>query len=327
MSIKVVKYVPKYKEQWDAFVKHSKNATFMLQRDYIEYHHIRFKDYSLLFFDDKNQVIALLPANEQENLLVSHGGLTYGGMVYGISMTQPLILAIFSAMIAYLLQENMQQLIYKTIPRIYHKGPADEDRYALFLLNALLMRRDSLTVIDRDYPIPFQKRRLRAVNKSKVYQFVIQETQDYSAYWELLANNLKEKHGVRPVHTLEEIHLLASYFPEHIKLIGCYGSKNQLLAGVVIYETEKVAHFQYIGASQEGKVLGALDTLFATLLQEYYVDKKYIDFGISNEKQGRILNQGLIDFKEGFGGRTIEHDFYQIPLHAAQMDLLERAIL
>ena len=37
---------------------------------------------------------------------------------------------------------GISKLIYKAIPHIYHTVPAEEDLYALFLLNAKLFRRD-----------------------------------------------------------------------------------------------------------------------------------------------------------------------------------------
>lgn len=73
-------------------------------------------------------------------------------------------------------------------------------------------------------------------------------------------------------------------------------------AGTVIYETPCVAHTQYIGCSQEGRESGALDFLLAQLVEQVYHDKPFFNFGISNENDGHFLNQGLIEFKEGFGG-------------------------
>ncbi|GLW61730.1 hypothetical protein Hthe01_20790 [Hydrogenophilus thermoluteolus] len=35
---------------------------------------------------------------------------------------------------------------------------------------------------------------------------------------------------------------------------------------------------------------------------------------LSSEQKGRYLNEGLIFQKEGFGGRVIVHDFYELEL-------------
>jgi hypothetical protein len=89
--------------------------------------------------------------------------------------------------------------------------------------------------------------------------------------------------------------------------------KNEdILAGVVIYESKNVAHAQYIASEEKGREIGALDMIFDYLINEYYKNKKYFDFGISTEKDGLYLNEGLIFFKEGFGARGVVHDFYEV---------------
>lgn len=75
-----------------------------------------------------------------------------------------------------------------------------------------------------------------------------------------------------------------------------------------------VAHAQYMASSPTGRDLGALDTLFAHLLDNVFPGKPFFDFGISNEHGGRVLNCGLIEQKEGFGARTVVHDFYEVDL-------------
>ena len=39
--------------------------------------------------------------------------------------------------------------------------------------------------------------------------------------------------------------------------------------------------------------------------------RAYFDFGISTEDGGRVLNEGLIYQKEGFGGRAVCYDTYE----------------
>jgi lipid II:glycine glycyltransferase (peptidoglycan interpeptide bridge formation enzyme) len=110
---------------------------------------------------------------------------------------------------------------------------------------------------------------------------------------------------------VEEITMLASRFPAHIRQFSAYHGK-RIVAGTTIYETQTVAHAQYIAVSEEGDKKGALDLLFAWLLDERYKSKCFFDFGICNEEEGRKVNHGLLAWKEGFGGRSICHDFYEI---------------
>ena len=57
--------------------------------------------------------------------------------------------------------------------------------------------------------------------------------------------------------------------------------------------------------------MGAQAYLFGSLIEQYK-DKRFFDFGISNENEGHALNYGLLDWKEGFGARCYAHDFYEI---------------
>jgi hypothetical protein len=118
-------------------------------------------------------------------------------------------------------------------------------------------------------------------------------------------------YATSPVHSQKEIELLHSRFPDNIKLFACFKGET-MLAGVVIYESNRVARAQYIAASDDGKALGALDLIFHCLLTELYRRKPFFDFGTSDEMDGRRLNKGLIDQKEGFGARAVMHDHYEI---------------
>ena len=72
---------------WNSFIKSSKNGTFMLDRNYMDYHSDRFVDNSLMFYDEDGSLTAVMPASLHENELRSHGGLTYGGIISGRKMT------------------------------------------------------------------------------------------------------------------------------------------------------------------------------------------------------------------------------------------------
>lgn len=307
-------YKPAYKDQWDSFVKASKNGTFLFLRDYMDYHRDRFVDNSLLVFADKEQLLALLPANKKENRLTSHGGLTYGGFISNERMKTALMLEVFDSTVSYLKENDFVKLIYKTVPHIYHQSPAEEDLYALFRAGAVLSRRDVSCTINLSHKIPFQERRSRAVKKGVKNNITCRISSDYQSYWRILEENLKSVHGVKPVHTLAEIERLQSCFPDNIKLFAAFLGE-QMQAGTVIYESRQVAHAQYIAVSNEGRQGGALDLLFHFLLSEIYGEKPFFDFGISTEEAGKVLNSGLIDFKEGFGGRAVAYDFYELNIN------------
>jgi len=68
------------KDEWNRFVGTSKNGTFLLLRDYMDYHSDRFHDHSLMIFRN-GKLYALLPANEAGDTFFSHQGLTYAGLL------------------------------------------------------------------------------------------------------------------------------------------------------------------------------------------------------------------------------------------------------
>ena len=83
------------------------------------------------------------------------------------------------------------------------------------------------------------------------------------------------------------------------------------MAGTVVYVCRDTIHAQYIAASTRGKQTGALDLLFACLLDDDFREARYFDFGRSTETLGQMLNRGLIFQKEGFGARGICYDTYE----------------
>src|SRR6266487_537909 len=134
-------YRPEMEHQWNEFIARSKNGTFLFNRAYMDYHSDRFSDCSLIFFNDR-RLVAVMPANKNRNVITSHAGLTFGGVICDRDMKTGTLLDIFDVLLKYLLESNYSTLIYKVIPHIYHEVPADEDLYALFLHRATLIRRD-----------------------------------------------------------------------------------------------------------------------------------------------------------------------------------------
>ncbi|MDD4520368.1 MAG: GNAT family N-acetyltransferase [Alphaproteobacteria bacterium] len=196
---------------------------------------------------------------------------------------------------------------------MYYTYPSDEDIYALFRNNAVLYRRDISTVVDLKERIPFNTRRKRNLKKAEKAGLEFKETTDFETYVSLLSDILKEKHNASPVHSAQELHLLKERFPENIKLYASF-KEGQMMAGVLMFSTPKVAHAQYIMNSFDGRTIGALDFVFDKLINEVYTDKDYFDFGISTEEEGRFLNEGLIEQKQEFGGRALLYDSYKLEI-------------
>jgi hypothetical protein len=296
---------------WNTFVSQAKNATFLFQRDFMDYHKDRFEDYSLMIYKNE-KLVAVLPANKLGEIVYSHQGLSYGGLIYGEKLKLASVILVFKTILFYLNENKITNIQLKTIPSIYHNKPAEELNYAVFLAEARLIRRDTLAVIDLSKSIRFSKIRKRGVQKGISNGLIIREETSLESFWNLiLIPNLELKHNIEPVHSLDEIQLLKNHFPENIRQFNVYHN-DEIVAGTTVFESENVAHCQYISKFEDQENLGSLDFLFDHLIQKVFVDKPFFDFGISNENNGKILNKGLSYWKESFGASTIVHDFYDV---------------
>ena len=309
----IKRYRKEFEETWNHFVDISKQGTFLFYRNYMDYHEDRFSDYSLLVLH-KQRVVALLPANREEHTLWTHVGLTYGGLITSMSVTTANVCDIFTAINEFLKKNGFDKVIYKAIPWIYHRIPAEEDLYALInICNARIIERHISSTIMMENRIKWTESRKSGLRKARHHHIRVEESEDLETFWKILSQNLHEKYHAVPVHSLREIQLLQSRFPQNIKLYLAY-QETRPIGGVLIYETPQVVHTQYISASKEGKMLGAIDIIIDYLLNEVYKDWQYFDFGKSSDGDGRALNRNLIFQKEGFGGRGVCYDWYEYTL-------------
>lgn len=289
-------------ETWDGFVKTSKNGTFLFQRGFMDYHADRFSDHSLMIYEG-DALLAVLPLNQTDEALVSHGGLTYGGIVSGSKMSATRMLGVFDAVEAYMRKQDIGTMLYKPVPHIYHAQPSEEDLYALFTKGAELIRVDASATIALPRRLPFGSGKKDGLRKARKSGLEVRESTDWATCWALLTEVLSERHDVKPTHSLEEIQLLARRFPEHIRLVGAFKG-SEMISALVIFDCGDTIHAQYIASSEQGRLHGGVDLIVQTLIETDYADRRWFDFGISTSEQGRNLNHGLAQQKEMFGART-----------------------
>ena len=296
---------------WNAFISVAKNATFLFNRNFMDYHSDRFQDYSLMVFDEE-KLVAVLPANSVGEALFSHQGLTYGGLVLGQKAKLSTTISIFHSVLKFLNESDFKTLTIKEIPGFYCDNFSNEVDYCLFILNSKLVRKDSLSVIDLTKPYFITKTRKESIRRGKKKGLIIKEELNFELFWnEILIPNLDKKHKVKPVHSVDEIKLLHSRFSENIRHFNVYHN-GKIVAGTTVFITDKAAHPQYISGNAQKNELGSLDYLYHHLITEVFKDKNVFDFGISNEEQGTKINEGLLFWKESFGAKTVTQGFYEV---------------
>lgn len=312
--IRIEKYDKTEKKTWESILSRSVNGTFLHSRNFMDYHHDRFKDASVLVFDDE-ECVGIFPANyKSSKQVVSHAGLTYGGLILKFDTYSKNTLRYLAEILKYFNREGVSFLLIKLVPDFYHESIRQDIEYGLKLANGTIEKNDLTCVLDlrSKVKIPIQERRIRGAEKAKDNQVHVQETSEFEEYWnKVLIPNLNKRHGVKPVHTLDEIVYLYERNQGNIRQFNVY-QKDEIIGGTTIFETQTTAHTQYISSTVKGRNLGALDYLFIYLIDEVFNEKKYFDFGRVNGESERSLNIGLLDWKEGFGARGFVQRHYSV---------------
>ena len=305
-------------DAWDQFVTRSVNGTFLHTRRFLSYHGDRFADRSVLIEDDRGRVRAVMPAaldRSDRSLVVSHPGITFGGVVHDGTLGGHELLELFELVVSHYRATGARALRYKAVPQIFHRTPAAGDLYALYRLGAVRHRCDLSSTIDLDHRLPMRsgrgKRARAAGNRGVESRWGWEVAPEF---WMLLGRVLGERHGVAPVHSLDEILLLARRFPNEIDLVTTW-LEGEMVAGGVTFSMGPTLHLQYSASSDTGRKVGGYDVMVeACVAAAAASGHRWFDFGTSTEDEGRVLNAGLFDFKASFGAGTVAFEHYEITL-------------
>jgi len=309
--VSIETYKDSYKADWNNFVDSSKNSTFLFNRDFMDYHSDRFEDFSLMVYE-KSELIALLPLNIIENKVYSHQGLTYGGLIVKNNIKFQKFLELFIQILKYLNKKSVDKLFIKQIPSIYNSNFNGELDYLSFMTGCNIYRRDIISVIDMQNSFKISKDRIQGYKRGLKNNLEIREVDCFDEFWNyILIPTLSKRHSVKPVHNLDEINQLGSNFNNNIK------------DDVVIHRKDIMfEHFHpSIGKSEPDKYYINAATqeeyekgskIFHKLIKDNFnkaTEKKFLQ---RHENGGMQINQGLNYWKEGFGARSLTHDFYEI---------------
>ncbi|WP_417351908.1 FemAB family protein [Flavobacterium alkalisoli] len=308
---RVEKYTVDYYTQWNDFVSRSKNGTFLFHRDFMEYHSDRFIDYSLLVFEN-DKVVALFPANIKGDVIYSHQGLTYGGFLLENKSLGQKTEQVIATAFEYLYKKGFKKGIIKQILPIYHRYPAFEADYTLFRKGANTIRRDMNLAIDYSLPLTISKSKKKHYRRVSSFGMEIRQDNNFKDFWQnVLVPRLAARHNAKPVHTLEEIELLQSRFPENIFQYNVYYN-DEIVSGITLFDSGTVVKSQYGATTGRGEELRALDYLFITLIEKFSNTKRFFDMGTVTEADG--YNAGLLKQKEELGCNVYIQDFYEVTI-------------
>ena len=310
----IKRYNAEFKSVWDDLISKSANGNFLFNRSFMDYHQDKFEDFSHLIWNGGELTavfVAGMSRNRQnDEVLVAHPGLTCGGLITLGNLKYSVLEEVYRLLLEEYKKMGVTSLAVKLVPRVFCRHPSDADLFFFYKNSFHLSNRELNTVIDLTNPLQISRGRKSQVRKAIKNGVIIEMTEDYAPFWQVLTDNLQQTHKIKPVHTLEEIQLLYQKNPDNIKL---YVAKvdNRVVAGVVTFSDlrQGYVHTQYISNSEEGKLIGAVDAVLMHVVQEAQVSYSRFSFGISTVKGN--VNYGLLNHKEGYSTEAEIIDTYE----------------
>ncbi|MBO3269422.1 GNAT family N-acetyltransferase [Hymenobacter defluvii] len=306
-TFQIKRYAPSDAHIWDELIEQSVNGGFILKRSFMEYHQERFDDFSFLLWSN-NKLLAVFAAamprqRAHDRLLIAHPGLTYGGLITAHNLKYSVLEALYTALFNFLKENGFTQLKIKLTPRVFCKYYSDNSSFLLSKSSFELERRELNSVVDLTQDFKIGSRQQNNLRKAKKNNVRVEISERLDAFWQILIDNLRQVHGVKPVHTLAEITYLRESHPENIELYIAQ-IENRILAGVVVFkELQKgYLHSQYVSTNAEGRQVGAVDAILYHIMQQAQGKYQRFSLGISTV-EGEV-NYGLLSYKEGFGARA-----------------------
>ena len=309
MNVSVRRYVPGLGGDWSNVLASSRNGVFLFDRNFIDYHGNRFTDFSAVAYFD-GEPVALLPATIDlvSEHASSHAGLTFGGVVLKRELRGDVAITLINAFLDSLKEWGAKTLTVKLMPQAFCSYPSAEAEYVLWRRGFSLVRRDLSSILPLHGSLPFNTSKAQSAKKAKKAGLIV-ENPSFASFHALLEHVLRAQHGVSPVHSLEELKLLAENFPDRI-FVRAATKGDELLAGTLIFNYDHIWHTQYLASSDAGRAVGALDLVIDSVIAEgRSKGVTHLSFGASTEEGGTALNKGLIWQKESYGARSITHDF------------------
>ena len=314
--MEIHKYSEKDHHLWEAFVENANNGTIFHTLEFLSYHppH-RFKNHHLII-KEQNNILALLPAVEEQRTLISHKGASYGGFVLRQDLGIHQIYLIVEHTLEHLKGLGFKSIVLTQPPLIYYSNPNQYIDFALIKNGFHYRKREITAVIPLDASEPlltFHADARRSTKKAMREGVVVMISDDYKSYYDILKNNLGMRHNVSPTHTLDELLVLKNLLPDKIMLFAAY-LKEKMLGGMVMFVANpNVILAFYISHDEKYQSYRPVNLLFYEVIKwGRNQGFKYLDLGTFTLNMNP--NWGLGRFKENFNARGFLRDTYELDI-------------
>jgi len=287
----------------------------LFYRDYMDYHSDRFNDFSILIYKNKS-LVGLIPANIFENSVYSHQGLSYGGLLLETNFKTTFLEEMMRSVMEFYKDNGVNGFQLKAYPSSYpqcHVIPY----FSIFKNSkAKIITTHKSLAIDYSKGFKFHKTKLKHQRKGLERGLEVRLDNDFKAFWDkVLTPMLKDRFQAKPVHSLEEIELLHSFFPDKILQFNVY-LKDKILGGITIYNKGAIVKSQYSGTTLEGQHNYAIDVLFMNLIEHYKnCGTQFFCMGTVTTNDSLGYSPGLLKQKQELGCSIYEQQIINFSWH------------
>ncbi len=304
-------------EHWDQFILSDlTSGEFINTRLYLSYHpEGRFRDFSCAVIDKgSREILCVFPATEDPlnpGTLYSHMGTSFAGPIIRISSKVTDLVRYLELVSSCYKAKGFRHVVSRIKPlKFWPENSCCEDLNWVFCYLGYVLSGYSLGNVISFEPSRvagidecFSSKRRNQYKKSLKRGFLFrEESLPSEVSWISLTGNLKNKFSSHPTHSLEEIISLKARFPQNIRFFYVY-SEGVYASMAVVYLFKKIFHTQYLDLDYRFSSEGAHQFLVASLIQRA-LDEGFsgFSFGLSTEKGGKVLNEGLYSYKRQYGG-------------------------
>lgn len=318
-KIEIHKYEKCYRDEWDKFIDESNNGTMFHKQAFLDYHHEgKFNFYSLMF-RKKGQLIAVLPGgvSGDNDAYWSPMGASYGSVV-SKDLPFETSLELIDCVMDYFRRNNFKHIYMIPPPIIYNKVYNQHIEYAMlyrrfdFEYSYISHTINMLQSDDFfDYFDPQARRMIRKTLREQKIR--VEESTDFAAFYPILESN-KQRHNVKPTHSLADLIRLYELMPEHLKLFLVYKDDIPIAGSLLFLANSKISLCFYIMMDYNYK---ELKPVFLAMYESVRWSKEngyeWFDIGVSQDTAAEdpmTPALSLISFKERFHARGILRSTY-----------------
>ena len=304
-------------DEIESFILSNKsNGEFINSLNFLSYHPSdRFVDDSIVIVDEStNKLVCIFMAAttlKDPQTIISHPGTTFAGPIISKKANISQIENIISSISFYYLNKY-NKIEIKLPPSFYNHQFIEEINYFLlkngfiYSFNALsnVINLTSLERSDNYLLNLYDQKRRNQVRKTLKEELYIVEKKEIidRALWANMDSKVFEKFNSNLTHSYEEILHLKNLYPSNIEFYVCNRINDEYGALAVIFKFKNVFHTQYLdlnyNLSKEYPNLFLIHHLIDIAVNERF---DYFSFGSSTENRGTILNNGLYNYKKGYG--------------------------